>query len=226
MVSLLTRRLLREWKNLTRCSAHIYDQANVLYHLKPQDSNLHIWHLVLNDPSTSVELYVKLFIGPEEDPTIIMKCLTPNDLYPTNRNISLTHLNCVLVDCGLMPFLNHVWRHFFEKCTVGRCLTDCDKSKFTHAWNRIICKEFKTQFPELLGSLVPGDYQMVKSYYRESRQMELVTNTVGGRVEDSCTKNSLIACDGDFNTKGPVPKRSLDTSNTDESEPSGKRLRK
>lgn len=225
MVSLLTRRLLREWKNLTRYSAHFADRRNVLFHLKPQDSNLHIWHLVLYDPTTSVELYLKLLIGSEEEPAIILKCLTPNELYPTNRNISLTHLNCLLIYRGLTPFLQHIWRHFFEKSAVE---VSSEKSRLTIAWNRIICKDFKNLFPELLGTLAPGDYQLVKDHYRNTvnSQVESVTNTGRDKVEESCTTNNLIACDGELHNRGPVLKRRQDTSDSNDLEPSGKRFRR
>lgn len=211
MVSLLTRRLLRDWKNLARYNAHHPGKTNVLYHLKPQESNLHIWHLVLYDPSTLMELYLKLFIGTEEEPAIILRCLTPNELYPTNRSISLTHLNYILLDRGLVPFLQQVWSLFFAKEAGQSEMMDCDNSRLTFAWNRIINKEFKCVFPELVGSLAPGDYQMVKAHYHRDNGLHVgEPSTNESQVSGTCITDDLIACDGGYRSGNPLLKRTSD----------------
>ncbi|GAV51887.1 hypothetical protein ZYGR_0AF03580 [Zygosaccharomyces rouxii] len=158
----LTRKLLRDWKSLNRHYSHFNTRENVLFCIRPQDSNLHIWHLVIYNPVTTVELYLKLYIGDEEEPSIILKCLSPNTLFPIGRSVSLTHLNYFLVEDGFLPLLQQIWRLFFNNCE------QMGSSRLTFAWNRIMCKEFKIQFPELLGNLVSGDYAMVKQYYNAS----------------------------------------------------------
>lgn len=223
MVSLLTRRLLRDWKNLTRYNSHSGRGENVLFHLKPQDSNLHIWNLVLSDPSTSVELYLKLYIGDEQEPAVILICLTPNDIYPTNRRISLTHLNYILLDHGLVPFLQQVWSLFFGKGVEQGEMIDCDKSRLTFAWNRIINKDFRCVFPELVGNLVPGDYQMVKEHCHRN------VGSHGAResqVSGACTGGSLIACDGSYRTGTAMVKRRSDATEHEHIEHRRKRAKK
>lgn len=204
----LTRKLLRDWKLLNRHYAHFNQRENALFLIRPQDSNLHIWHLVIRNPASKVELYLKLYIGGEEEPTIILKCLTPNTLYPIGRNISLTHLNYFLMEDGLLPLLQQIWRLFFDNRDVT------EKSRLSFAWNRIMCKEFKVQFPELAGDLVPGDYAMVKNYHNNSdvassndvvgdaQQILAPASSLLPRGElrsgpDYCIKN-LIACDDDI----------------------------
>lgn len=171
---------------------------------------------------------MKLFIGSEEEPAIIVRCLTPNSMYPTNRNISLTHLNSLLIDRGLAPFLQHVWRHFFEKDAAEGCLERFDKSRLTIAWNRIVCKEFKSLFPELVGTLAPGDYQMVKDHHRNTVNTQIDSMSDSGRkgVSESCSMKNLIACDGDLQTRSLATKRRTDVSLSSDSEPSGKRIKK
>lgn len=239
MVSLLTRRLLREWKHVSRHYSRFSDMKNNLFHLKPQDSNLHIWHLVIYDPSTTIELYLKLYIGNEDEPTIILRCSTPNEVFPTNRNISLTHLNYTLMDHGFISFLQQVWKLFFnnnnkmnENAKEGGI-----RPRLCFAWNRIICKDFKIYFPELLGTLAPGDYEMVKNYSKSIENItskhtnnselnnnhsiatptlsitnpiiyDAKTNTAG-----NYTTNTLIACDFQHHTE-PSSKRQRSKCNS------------
>ncbi|QLL30881.1 hypothetical protein HG536_0A06960 [Torulaspora globosa] len=229
MISLPTRRLLRDWKNLSRYNTQYSERANVLYHLKPQDSNLHVWHLVLYDPGTSVEIYGKLFIGTEDEPAIILRCLTPNEVYPTNRSVSLTHLNCILLDRGLVPFLQQVWGLFFAKDRGDSDMTDYDRSRLTFAWNRIINRDFKRFFPELVGNLAPGDYQMVKAHYQSSSGTHFGEPSAHeNQVSHACTTNSLIACDGGYHAGNPLLKRTSDagTSEMEHTEHRRKRARK
>lgn len=183
MVSLLTRRLLREWKHLSRHYSQFSGVTNTLFHLKPQDSNLHIWHLVIYDPSTTIELYMKLYIGNEDEPTIILRCSTPNEVFPINRNISLTHLNYSLMDHGFISFVQQVWKLFFgnnNNKMDENTKREGIKPRLFFAWNRIICKDFKIYFPELLGNLAPGDYEMVKSY---SKSIGNITSTYTHNTE-------------------------------------------
>lgn len=214
----MTRKLLRDWKLLNRHYAHFNQRDNILFCIRPQDSNLHVWHLVIRNPATKMELYLKLYIGGEEEPTIILKCLTPNNLFPIGRSISLTHLNYFLVEDGFLPLLQQIWRLFFD----NRDATE--RSRLSFAWNRIMCKEFKTHFPELVGNLVSGDYTMVKNYYNASGVAN--PNDVGDEPQlsatpaqshtplgelsaspDRCTTKNLIACDDEI-LRAPKRRRS------------------
>lgn len=196
----LTRKLLRDWKSLNRHYFHLDPKEKILFCIRPQDSNLHIWHLVIFNPITKVELYLKLYIGDEEEPTIILKCLTPNSLFPIGRSVSLTHLNYFLVEDGFLPLLQQIWRLFFDNCELQLC-----NSRLTFAWNRIMCKEFKMNFPELLGNLVSGDYSMVKNYYNASGvanpndvmddTQPILTTPIQSHSTNSKTTNATIACD-------------------------------
>lgn len=204
MAGSLTRRLLRDWKHLTRHYLHITDNSKILFHVRPQDSNLHIWHLVLVNPEKHAELYLRLFVGCEDEPSIVIRCLTPNDRFPINRNISFTHLNYLLVEYGLIPFLQQIWRLFFENSGMAMAPI-AQGTRFHFAWNRIVCRDFKLNFPELVGTLASGDYEMVKSYCKKSEPTALggtrpesrrsrgnVNREPGDEHYDS---GNLIACD-------------------------------
>ncbi|QLG74969.1 hypothetical protein HG535_0H02960 [Zygotorulaspora mrakii] len=204
MVGLLTRRLLRDWKQISRHYQHIRDKNSILFHLKPQDSNLHVWHLVINQPLKHAELYLRLFVGSEEEPSIILRCLTPNNRFPVNRNISLTHLNYLLIDYGFFALLQRIWKLFFEHAETLSAVHE-QESRFCFAWNRIVCRDFKLNFPELVGCLAPGDYEMIKDHSKRIGQSTHQTRKVGsnttvdnGSTDESYNESNLIACDDSF----------------------------
>lgn len=91
MVFSITRRLLRDWKHINRSLLYINpENQDSLFYLKPQDSNLHIWHLILIEPLSSTELYFILYINELFDSEVLLvRCLTPYDNIPFNRNINL-----------------------------------------------------------------------------------------------------------------------------------------
>lgn len=176
MGSSITRRLLRDWKHLLRSLSHTDpNNENRLFLLKPQESNLHIWHLVLLDPSTSMELYFILYINESlNDQIIIARCLTPCDNFPFDKNIPLTHLFPILKEHGFHVFIMKLWYICFSNNDYNNkecCFTSTFQEKNSNdrvarmlkAWNRIMYKDFKLYFPELVGYLLPGDYQSVKS---------------------------------------------------------------
>lgn len=109
-----TRRLLREWKHYNRTVR----QDEALFYMKPHDSNMFVWHVVLRDfKQTGHELYILLYLHQLENDNsiIVMKCLTPNNKLPINRNVSLTHLqNLLLLEHGFVKLIDHIWGMFLE----------------------------------------------------------------------------------------------------------------
>lgn len=179
MVSTITRRLLRDWKHLTRSISTLQSsRGQNLFYLKPQDSNLHIWHLVLIDPSTCMELYFILYINESVGKEVLIaRCLTPCDNFPFNQNIHLSYLYPGLKEHGFYYLIERLWCICFEHTdnsnTTPNSPFNKEKKKaeisnehivrMLRAWNRIIYKDFKSYFPELVGFLQPGDYESVKS---------------------------------------------------------------
>lgn len=179
MVPTVTRRLLRDWKHLSRSflyTHHAYQER--FFHLKPQDSNLHVWHLVLIEPATSMELYFMLYINETMDTDIIIaRCLTPCDNFPFNRNIQLSYLYPLLKEHGFYHLILKLWHMCFEDDTqTHRRENDINSNNKQHivrklrAWNRIMYKDFKSHFPELTGFLQPGDYEAVKSLSQKLKE--------------------------------------------------------
>ena len=156
------------------------EKTQGLFHVRPHDSDLHLWHVVLYEPRTSLEVYLLLYIGGvDQDPYIIMKCLSPNSCFPMNRTVSMTHLNHLLLkDLGLQDLLSHIWQPLFHIQLTGDLQYTPSVVKFNKAWNRIIYKDFKSYFPELTGTLQSGDYSIVKSYIKNHSISNSNSNTV------------------------------------------------
>lgn len=193
---MLTRKLLRDWKQLMR-----QERAST-YHLRPQDSNLHVWHLVITDPITHNEQYIMLYIyGNEMDPAIIMRCLTPNILFPINRNVSLSHWNFILNENGFHGLIQKIWRSFFYESEAPSSYLS--NFRLLRAWNRIMYREFKKLFPELIGSLQQGDYEMVRTLAKKINDNNHNTKTQDynaysndiSNVANQCSSEYLVACD-------------------------------
>lgn len=55
----LTRKLLKDWKYFMRHP----EKTQGLFHVRPHDSDLHLWHVVMYEPRTSLEVYLLLYIG-------------------------------------------------------------------------------------------------------------------------------------------------------------------
>ncbi|KAH7584984.1 Ubiquitin-conjugating enzyme suppressor 1 [Nakaseomyces glabratus] len=159
-----TRRLLREWKHYNRTVR----QDEALFYMKPHDSNMFVWHVVLRDfKQTGHELYILLYLHQLENDNsiIVMKCLTPNNKLPINRNVSLTHLqNLLLLEHGFVKLIDHIWGMFFRTTDTLMNNNTQINSRLCYSWNRIVCKDFVRVFPELCGLLQEGDYDLVKSY--------------------------------------------------------------
>ena len=170
MTSTLTKKVMREWRNLSCLPTN----ETKPYYLRPQDSNVCIWHLLLVEPNTSMEIYIQLYISDSnkidralhEESTVIIRCLTPNNLLPINRNISLSHLSNIIVQEGIHTFIMNLWNTFFTETISyepanGTKIINASTSRI---WNRIICKNFKYYFPELIGCLQSGDYRTIRTY--------------------------------------------------------------
>ena len=172
----LTRKLLKDWKYFMRHP----EKTQGLFHVRPHDSDLHLWHVVMYEPRTSLEVYLLLYIGGNnQDPYIIMKCLSPNSCFPINRTVSMTHLNYLLSkDLGLQDLLSHIWQPLFHIQATEDLQYSPSMVKFNKAWNRIIYKDFKSYFPELIGTLQPGDYSIVKSYSKNLNISNSNSNSV------------------------------------------------
>lgn len=202
MTTTLTRRLLREWKILMRGSSHT-TECNHYFHLKPQDNNLHVWHLVITEPNTGTEVYIVLYIADNNnDPNnlvIFMRCLTPNDFCPMNKNISLNHLSLILRNHGFNGLIMKIWHTFFD--SIDSDSNVCNNSRVLRAWNRIMYKDFKLHFPEIVGTLQTGDYQIVKGLARNLSS----SNNRNTLNIDECSQMSprnknmnFLVCDDDL----------------------------
>ncbi|BAO38442.1 hypothetical protein KLMA_10820 [Kluyveromyces marxianus] len=155
----LYRKLLREWRRLShdKCSQ---------YCIKPQESNLQFWNMVLHDERWDLELYCVVFIShkqtSEYEPIILLSCLTPNPCIPINKAICLNHLSPVLLNYGLVSFYEHLLSSIFERCSG---ILDSHR-RLALAWNRLMIKDFKHNFPTLFStfSVTQMDAELVNDY--------------------------------------------------------------
>lgn len=206
---LLTRRLLRDWKHYNR----VQSSGGSRYRLRPHDSNLHVWHLVMQGLDEREEIYALLYLkelASDDNCVIILKCMTPNGVFPLHRNVSLTHLQQLLVqEHGFLKLIEHISILIFSNKDSFRY-----SGRLCYAWNRIMCKDFLRVFPELHGCLQQGDFQLVKKYSARNGTGSNVAHTqnieymeIGNYFgTDSAsdfpsmaTNNSLIACDSNVN---------------------------
>ena len=208
MVFSITRRLLRDWKHINRSLLYINpENQDSLFYLKPQDSNLHIWHLILIEPLSSTELYFILYINELFDSEVLLvRCLTPYDNIPFNRNINLSYLFPIFKEHGLHQLILKIWNICFGQQNNYKKLTSDAKdsnidissntqyvTRMLRAWNRIMYKDFKIYFPELVGFLQPGDYESVKALSKRLKDYKyggLFQNQLKGN-KNSSTEYSL-----------------------------------
>lgn len=168
---------------------------------------MHVWHLVLRldeeGPLAQEEVYALLYLKVSGDDScvIVLKCMTPNGVFPLHRNVSLTHLQQLLAqEHGFIRLVEHIWTMVFARESV-RC-----GGRLCYAWNRVMCRDFLRVFPELHGSLQDGDYQLVKSY--AARNGAGSTGSIAQNLEYTGTKsyfgsetlpsmacNNTLACD-------------------------------
>lgn len=169
----LTKKLLRDWKHITRSGTNDYKKK---YILKPHETNLHIWHFLLFEPDLGLELYFVTYIN---NTSILLRCLTPNDFFPFNKNVNMSYLLNELIKNGFNHFILKVWDLLFNinnnnanfnQYHYISSTNDNSIKRLVHllrAWNRIMYKDFKIHFPELIGYLLPGDYEMVKNFSKK-----------------------------------------------------------
>lgn len=159
--------------------------------MKPQDSNLHVWHVVLTSVGQGyeTEIYAMLYIGSSDvEPIIVLHCLTPNGTFPPNRNVSLTHLSPLLVSAGLTGLLDHLQNLTSHTLKVN--------PKLMKAWNRIMIKDFQSYFPELCSdySVNDEDYVLVQQWLNRNSERQL--KPASFRFKD-ISQATTIACDND-----------------------------
>ncbi|SCU84714.1 LADA_0D03356g1_1 [Lachancea dasiensis] len=199
MISPVTRRLLRDWKRL-------WHQQNTRYHIRPQDSNLHLWNFALT--SKEAEIYGVFFIGGSDtEPIIVMRGFTPNHCFPANKNVNLTHLAPILLTQGLSGFLDQLYRMLDHTSTVGGI-------RFMQTWNRLMIKDFKAHFPELHASFSPEpqDYALVQQSINSTAKHDHPLQS-GFKFRDLSPLSDTIACDNDDKGKD-TKRRKLDVSGT------------
>lgn len=200
MITPLTRRLLREWKR------HSFIQDDLFY-VKPQDNNLHIWHFVLYDDTLNLEVYLMCLIKDSdhlnEQPIILMRCLTPNQMFPLDMNICLDYMSPIIMVNGLFGFVDHLRRYLFDK----KEFEDGDLMK---GWNRTVCKDFKWMFPMLVDRfpLLPSSLKKVEDYLEH--RIRKVPNTLA-RTNNTMKKFQfdhipILACDNSSNINDSVSK--------------------
>lgn len=80
--------------------------------------------------------------GSDTEPLLVMRSFTPNGCFPAGKNVSLTHLAPLLLGQGLTGLLDQLQKMVDYTMNIGDLL-------LMRAWNRVILKEFKNQFPEL-----------------------------------------------------------------------------
>ncbi|CCH59269.1 hypothetical protein TBLA_0B04320 [Henningerozyma blattae CBS 6284] len=207
----IARKLLREWKYLIRHSP----ESQKLFFLKPQDSDIHLWHLVLSHPQTGMEIYLVLYINIDElrdikrnnfnshghafnnngvnSNSIIMRCITPNLICPINKNISVTHLRVLLKENGFNGLIHFLWSKFFDPINDTRFCTNNNIQKLCklgYIWNRTMSRSFRSLFPEIIGTLQQGDYLFVKEYSKRLRMD--INNDIFGTCNVSTDYNNDI----------------------------------
>lgn len=163
MVSSITKKLLREKKHINRSCLYINSRkGNILFYSKPQDSNLHIGHLILVKPSTSTKLYFFLYINETYNNEVFVAWgLTLHGTIPFNRNINLSYLIPFFKEYRLQQIILEIWDICFGQTNNYQNSTFNSKNyninshgnnqyvvKMLKAWNRTMYKDFKIYSPE------------------------------------------------------------------------------
>ncbi|AET40943.1 Ubs1p Ecym_7091 [Eremothecium cymbalariae DBVPG len=213
MVTSLIRALLRDWKRMQHvtdvetvgegagvCGGGVEAGSNrIAVHLKPQDNNLHIWHIVLYNDTGELEIYCMCYFKERNDmePKIIMKCCTPNSYVPVNRNICLSYLSPILTNGGgWLPFYSQL-RSMFFGCAEYR-----ETEQLMKSWNRIVCKEFRWNFPALCGQfhVTAEGVNLVNEYIINEnlsmrKKREKLNQGFKFPLDSKNTQNDILACD-------------------------------
>ncbi|CCK68061.1 Ubs1p KNAG_0A03810 [Huiozyma naganishii CBS 8797] len=166
MVIPLTRKLLRDWKHICRSTINKTTESK-RYVLKPQDTNVHIWHLLLLEPVVGLELYFILYV---DDNVLSLRCLTPNENFPLKMNVNISYMWPILRKEGFFGLIMKLWYLFYGG--VGTVQKMEPVSRLLKAWNRIMYRNFTVCFPEVTGYLQEGDYEMVKDLSKQLKEYQ------------------------------------------------------
>lgn len=106
--------------------------------------------MILHDEARDLELCCVVYICPtmadDSSVLVLFRCLTPSPCVPVNKAICLSHLASVLQDYGLLSFYANLKEWIFNR---HEDIGDLHR-RLAKGWNRIVLKEFRTLFPQLL----------------------------------------------------------------------------
>ncbi|AMD19636.1 HCL515Wp [Eremothecium sinecaudum] len=207
MVATLIRSLLRDWKrmqhtglrgNSSENREEVNGNANnILPYIKPQDNNVHIWHVVLYDDLQELEIYCMCYFKVRNDaePTVVMRCCTPNSCVPMNRNVCLSYLSPILSQ-GWLAFYAQLRSMFFE------CVEHRESGELMKTWNRVVCKEFGWNFPTLMDNynvtqegLNYVNELLANENFSMRKKRERLNQGFKFQLEGLSPQNDLLACD-------------------------------
>ncbi|AAS54710.2 AGR220Cp [Eremothecium gossypii ATCC 10895] len=201
MVSALIRGLLRDWKRMQ------YAEGGLGRWIRPQENNVHVWHLVLYDGMGEREIYCMCYVGERGGaPVVVLRSCTPNSYVPLQRNVCGAPVARELAGGGgLAGLYRRVAGLFFG-------VAHRESAELMRAWNRVVCREFRAQFGALCGgALSATGLAQVREYLAEHGR-ERAGGAFGARAAE------LVACDGGA--------RSADTQACDSETDAGARAAK
>lgn len=158
--------------------------------IKPQDNNVHIWHIVLYDEMCEYEIYCMCYfqVSNDTEPTIIIKCCTPNSYIPVKGNLCLSYLAPLLEQgSSWLLFYSRLRSMFFDS------VEHQESGELMKTWNRVVCKEFRWHFPALCEQY--NVTQRGLKYVDEVFVKENFNQGFKFRLEDRGKQKDLIACD-------------------------------
>lgn len=181
----LYKKLLREWKRIS------HDRSKK-YFIRPQESNLQVWNMVLLHEKFDLKLCCVVYIGhrPLDEHTIVVffKCLTPSAFIPVNKTICLNQLAHILSDFGLCSFYKHLSDMVFghqQPFTIS-------ESRMAQAWNRVMLKDFTSSFPDLFEceQIRAEDHKLVAAYLQQSSPSYIKLSTKASSIQLSNKESS------------------------------------
>ncbi|KAM3162985.1 UBS1-like protein [Lachancea thermotolerans] len=174
------------------------------------------------------EIYGMFFVGGSDtEPMVLMRCFTPNACFPANKTVSLTHLAPLLLGQGLSAFLEHLqrvlehadnsvakesnatyggWHNTSFANTPGAMSgVSFDNQpigsvdRFTRAWNRIMLREFKLQFPALYAqfTVTAQDRALVQQWAEANARREVPSPRPARFTFKDHSPATTLACDSD-----------------------------
>ncbi|CUS23926.1 LAQU0S12e03136g1_1 [Lachancea quebecensis] len=174
------------------------------------------------------EIYGMFFVGGSDtEPVVLMRCFTPNACFPVNKTVSLSHLAPLLLGQGLSAFLEHLqraleyadnsiakesgtvnsgWHNaYFTNAagTTGGVIINSQPvgnvDRFTRAWNRIMLREFKLQFPALYVqfAVTAQDRALVQQWAESNARREVPSPRPARFTFKDHSPATTLACDSD-----------------------------